>query len=123
MRAEELLDALLELTPAVRYAAIHPGSGEPVFRQRIGAPDASRSESDYWEELLVNPTLLDLARRRGEVDRGGLQYLVIRYDSFVQLVLPFARGHVSVCFSPEADLGVVVPAVRQLIEQHAARMR
>ena len=103
MRAEELLDALLELTPLIRYAAIHPGSGQPVFRQRMGISAPPSADSDYWEEVLVNPTLLDLARRRGDVDCGGVQYLLIRYGQFAQLVLPLERGHVSVCFEPTAD--------------------
>ena len=41
-----------------------------------------------YEELLVNPTLLELTRQRGNIDCGGLEYLVIRYGNFFQLVLP-----------------------------------
>jgi hypothetical protein len=120
MRAEELLDALLELTPAIRYAAIHPGSGQPVFRQRLGVTDPSSADSDYWEEILVNPTLLDMARRRGDVDCGGLEYVMVRYGHFTQLVLPLARGHVSVCFEPIADPVPLLPAIRHMCEVHGA---
>jgi hypothetical protein len=123
MRAEELLDALLELTPSIRYAAIHPGSGQPVFRQRLGLADPSSADSDYWEEVLVNPTLLDLARRRGDVDCGGLEYVMVRYGHFTQLVLPLAHGHVSVCFEPIADPVPLLPALRNLCEAHGAFAR
>ena len=122
MRAEELLDALLELTPAIRYAAIHPGVGQPIFRQRLGINDPSSADSDYWEEVLVNPTLLDLARRRGDVDCGGLEYVIVRYGHFAQLVLPLERGHVSVCFEPVADPVPLVPALRQACEAHGAHL-
>jgi hypothetical protein len=121
MRAEELLDALLELNPAIRYAAIHPGSGQPVFRQRIGAIDPVSADSDYWEEVLVNPTLLDLARRRGDVDSGGLEYVLVRYGHVMQLVLPLSRGHVSLCFEPIVDPVPLVPALRALCESHGAQ--
>jgi hypothetical protein len=121
MRAEELLDALLELTPAIRYAAINPGKGEPVFRQRLGIADPSSADSDYWEELLVNPVLLELTRRRGDVDCGGLEYVIVRYGHFAQLVLPLEQGHVSVCFEPITDPVPLVPALRQACEAHGAR--
>jgi hypothetical protein len=120
MRAEELLDALLELTPSIRYAAIHPGSGQPVFRQRMGISVPSSADSDYWEEVLVNPTLIELARRRGDVDCGGLQYVLVRYGQFSQLVLPLERGHVSVCFETNADPVALLPVVRRLCDEHGA---
>ena len=43
--------------------------------------DASGLESDRYEELLVNPTLLTLATQRGNIDCGGLKYLIVRYGN------------------------------------------
>ena len=63
----------------------------------------SSSESDRYEELLVNPTLLKLAMQRGNIDCGGLEYLLVRYGSFFQFVLLVSWGHVSVCIEAGAD--------------------
>ena len=40
----------------------------------------------------MNPTLLTLARQRGGIDCGGLDYLVIAYGSFFQLVMAIDGG-------------------------------
>ena len=51
----------------------------------ISRPDLtnpSSSESDLYEELLVNPALLNLTGNRGAIDCGGFQFLVVRYGSF-----------------------------------------
>ena len=83
-----------------------------------GSPSGSGrrgDESGRYEELLVNPALLVLARQRGNIDCGGQRYLIAGYGHFHQLV-PAAAGHVSVAFelasSPadhlKAILGVAV---------------
>jgi len=92
---EDLAEAIFAASPAVRYVAL--GRGQDVeLRERPGLSDASSSDSDRYEELLVNPTLLTLARQRGEIDCGGLDYLVVAYGNFFQLVMPVPGGHVSV---------------------------
>ncbi|MEV4266393.1 hypothetical protein [Kribbella sp. NPDC049584] len=92
-----LYDEIFALTPAIRYVA--HGDGQQVdLRSRPGLDNASADESDRYEELLVNPTLLTLTRQRGEIDCGGLRYLIIGYGNFSQLVLPMTRGHLSVAF-------------------------
>lgn len=92
-----LVDKLFAVSPAVRYVALYRG-GELVSRQRDDAEGASSSESDRYEELLVNPTLLKLVRQRGDIDCGGAQFVVVRYGNFYQLVIDLPDGHVSVCF-------------------------
>lgn len=64
---------------------------------------ASDAETDKYEELLVNPTLLKLTSQRGNLDCGGLDYLIIRYGNFFQFVLPMTWGHLSVCFEAASD--------------------
>lgn len=118
MRAEELLDSLLELSQAVLYVAIHPGKGEPVLRQRQGA--SLLPEREYWDEQLVNPTLLDLLRRRGELDGGGVEYVVIKFANFTQLVLPLVTGHLSLCVEPALDPIPMLGTIRALAEVHGA---
>ena len=90
-----MFDEVFAVSPAIRYVAY--GRGQDVqLRERPDLADASSSESDRYEELLVNPALITLARQRGEIDCGGLDYLVVAYGSFFQLVLPVEGGHVSV---------------------------
>ncbi len=121
MRAEELLDALLhldQLGPAVRAAAIYPGSGEPVFRPRAGTDRRAAADGEYWEEAVINPTLLDLCRRCGAARHEGFDYLMVRYADGWLLMLPFGRGHVSVAFEATGDPIAAVGAVRALCERH-----
>ncbi|HET7838205.1 MAG TPA: hypothetical protein VFL04_00495 [Rectinemataceae bacterium] len=100
--AHDLVDSIMELSDRVRYVALLRG-GELVTRARGGRANASSSESDRYEELIVNPTLLTLLTQRGNIDCGGLRHVIIRYGSFFQLVLPIEGGHLSVCLEAEAD--------------------
>ena len=50
----QLSDALFTLSPLVRYVALLRGQ-ELQLRERPGLSDASASETDRYEELLVNP--------------------------------------------------------------------
>jgi hypothetical protein len=68
---DRLMDALFDLT-VYRH-------GESILRQRPDLSLASAPESDHYEELLVNPTVLTLTRQRGDIDCGGLDFVVIRY--------------------------------------------
>ena len=104
------IQRILGIAPAVRYVAIYRG-GELASASRPDLSGASSSESDKYEELLVNPTLLTLARQRGDIDCGGLGYLVIRYGSFFVVVLPLDQGHVTVGIEPTADPLALVPAI------------
>ncbi len=118
MRAEELLDAILELGPTVKAAAVYPGSGEPVFRLRTGADQRSAVGGEYWEEAVVNPTLLDLVRRCGAARHEGLEHLIIRYADCWLLLIPFDKGHASITFQPSADPIPVIASIRSLGERH-----
>jgi hypothetical protein len=77
----------------------------------------SSSESDLYEELLVNPALLNLTGNRGAIDCGGLQFLVVRYGSFFQLVQPVSGGHVSVAIEPSGDPLTIATQVREVLQQ------
>jgi hypothetical protein len=92
------IDRIFALSPAVRYAALYR-AGELASRQRGGdLAGASASESDRYEELFVNPTLLTLARQRGNLDCGGARFVLVGYGNFHQLVVDLPDGHASVCF-------------------------
>lgn len=93
----DLIDRIFAVTPAIRYVALYR-EGKVTSRQRDGLAGASASESDRYEELFVNPTLLTLARQRGNVDCGGARFVLVGYGNFLQLVIDLKDGHVSVCF-------------------------
>ena len=110
----DLHDDVFAISPDIRYvAAAH--DQQVQMRSRPDLHNASSGDSDLYEELLVNPTLLTLATQRGTIDCGGLRYLIIGYGHFHQLVSPGPAGHLSVAFEsraspagyPQAILGVM----------------
>ncbi len=110
----EFFDKLFAIGNEVRYVAIAKGQ-DVTLRERPGLAAASSSESDRYEELLVNPALLILARQRGDIDCGGLDYLVIRYSNFFQVVIPYHAGHVSIAVEPSSDPIMVATRACDLI--------
>ena len=116
MSDDPTIATIFDLGPQVRYVAI--GKDQDVrMRQRPQLSDASSSVSDRFEELLVNPTLLLLAQQRGDIDCGGLRYVVIRYGHFFQVVVPNPQGgHVSVAVEPDSDPVPIAEAVADLLE-------
>jgi hypothetical protein len=115
VNAEEIMSRAFALGDHIRYVAVADGQ-DVEMRQRAGLGDASSSDSDRYEELLVNPTLLVLTRQRGEIDCGGLDYVIVRYGNFAQVVMPNpGGGHVSVAVSPDHDPVDVATAVQRLL--------
>jgi len=104
------IERIFGLSPKIRYVSIYRG-GELQTRQRE-ADDASSAESDRYEELLVNPTLLLLARQRGNIDCGGATFVVVGYGHFLQLIVDLPDGHVSVCFEQSSNPIEHVGAIR-----------
>jgi hypothetical protein len=114
MPIEALANAILGLSPDVRYVALRIGDGLSL-QQRSGLSDASASGSDRYEELLVNPTILTLTTARGQIDCGGLEYLLIRYGNFFALVHPVRGGHIGVSISVDAEPLDLVEPMRDLL--------
>jgi hypothetical protein len=113
---DALRDAIFSLGPHIRYVAF--GDGQRVeTAQRDGLADASDAGSDFFEELLVNPALLTLARQRGELDCGGLRHVIVGYGNFNQVVVPAASGHVSVCVERDVDPDGIAREVAALLER------
>jgi hypothetical protein len=110
-----MIDEIFAISDDVRYVAIYR-DGQLEFKSRGNTQEASSSESDRYEELLVNPTLLKVASQRGNIDCGGLDYLLVRYGNFFQFVLPVSWGHVSVCIEKSADPITIGLKVISLIE-------
>jgi hypothetical protein len=106
---------LFGLSPAVRYVAFAAGQ-EVSMRARDDLEGGSSTESDRYEELLVNPTLLTLSRQRGEIDCGGLRFVIVGYGNFHQLVVPLEAGHVSIAFELDTDPLEHLDAVRDVLD-------
>jgi hypothetical protein len=117
----DLIEALFARSPAIRYVAVYQ-DGVLTTAARPGVTDASAAESDKYEELLVNPTLLTLVSQRGNIDCGGLQFVVIRYGHFYQFVAPYAGGHLSIAIEPDADALAVVGLIRATLQHTHIRL-
>lgn len=100
---QEQIDKIFETSKDIRYVAIYR-EGELFSRVKSGLDGASASESDKYEELLVNPAILTLVGQRGDIDCGGSRFVVVRYGNFYQFVMAIAGGHVSVCIEPGANV-------------------
>ena len=115
MNVDEIMSSAFALGDHIRYVAIADGP-DVSLRERAGLSDASSGDSDRYEELLVNPTLLLLTRQRGEIDCGGLRYVIVRYGNFAQVVVPNpAGGHVSVAVAAGHDPVEVGDAIQRLL--------
>ncbi len=110
-----MIEKIFAISNDVRYVAIYR-DGQLESKSKEGTQGASSSDSDHYEELLVNPTLLKLSSQRGEIDCGGLDYLLVKYGNFFQFVLPTPWGHVSVCIEKSADPISIGLKVAALIE-------
>ena len=113
----DLQKDVFAISPDIRYVAVADGQ-QVQMRARADLLNASSSDSDRYEELLVNPTLLTLATQRGNIDCGGLRYLIIGYGHFHQLVIPSPAGHVSIAFEPGANPADYLQAILGVMAHH-----
>jgi prevent-host-death family protein len=107
---------IFALSGAIRYVSLYRG-GLLFTQQRDALDSASAPESDRYEELFVNPTLLTLARQRGNLDCGGAEFVLVRYGNFYQLVIDLPDGHASVCFEPNSNPLEFARAIRGLCRE------
>ena len=111
-----VIDRIFQMLEAVRYVALYQ-KGELVLRQRSNVVGASAAESDKYEELIVNPTLLTLARQRGNIDCGGARFVVVGYGNFHELVIDLPNGHASIGFELNSNPLAHWEAIRDLVLQ------
>jgi len=119
----QMIDHVMALGAAIRYAALAHGAEitirlRPDLRQGDGV--TSSGETDRYEELLVNPAILLLTTRRGEIDCGGLDHIIVGYGNFHQLIMPIEDGHLSVAIERNADPRAFIAPVRRLIAEYGA---
>jgi hypothetical protein len=87
---------LFQLEPRIRYVAVNQRGAIVEMVQSPEHPTYNPHETDRMEELIVNPIVLEITRRRGDIDMDGIRYVVIRYGSQYQLLMPYQDGHVSI---------------------------
>lgn len=114
--AERLIADLFALGN-IGYVALG-ARGEVLMREAPGLATQTTQESNFYEETIVNPTLLGLAMRRGEIDCGGVRYVAVGYGDFVQLVMPMKAGHVSIGLGRKASVPEIAAKVAALLERH-----
>ena len=98
-----IIDACFAASPNVRYVAVYL-EGKVALRSRADVQLLGSDESDKYEEIIVNPTLLKLVTQRGNIDCGGVQHVVVRYGMFSAFILPVGEGHVTVSFELDSNL-------------------
>ncbi len=112
---QNLIQSILQLAPEIRYVAVLR-DGKLASRERAGLSQASASESDKYEELIVNPTLLKLVQQRGDIDCGGMHSVLIRYGNFFEYVRPADGGHVSVGIELGADTAALSRQIDMVVD-------
>jgi hypothetical protein len=112
-----IMQKLFEAEPNIRYVALYL-NGTLMSRERPGLSNASASESDKYEELIVNPTLLKLVQQRGNIDCGGAKYVLIRYGNFFEYVQPLEGGHISIGIETGGNLMGAVSAIQSCLESN-----
>jgi len=111
---ELLKDKIFSISKDIRYVAIYTDD-KLISSERPGIKNTSSSESDKYEELIVNPTLLKLVTQRGNIDCGGAQYVIIRYGSFYEFVMPLNNGHLSVGIELNGNVMSIGDEIQKLI--------
>jgi hypothetical protein len=93
---EKLSARLFRLEPKIRYVAVNQKGRILEMEQSGSHPSYNAPETDRMEELIVNPTVLEITSRRGNIDMDGIRYVVIRYGTQFQLIMPYREGHLSI---------------------------
>jgi len=109
-----LIKTIFSLSDSIRYVAIY-SDGKLVSSTKQNLQNESSSESDKYEELIVNPTLLKLVIQRGNIDCGGADYVLIRYGHFFEFVKPFAQGHISIGIQLDKNPLELIPLIENVI--------
>lgn len=100
---EKLSARLFRMEPKIRYVAVNQNGKIVEMEQSPSHPSYNPCETDRMEELIVNPVMLELAARRGNIDMEGIRYVIIRYGSQYQLLMPYQDGHLSIGVEKQDD--------------------
>jgi len=109
MTWEKISPAVFALDPGIRYLAVNQDGEIVEMAQR--RPSHNPVETDRMEELLLNPALLEMTKRRGDLDLDGIRYIIIQYGLQYQAVFNYRNGHVSVGIESDSDAVAVVTRI------------
>ena len=112
---EALQNKIFSISDNIRYVAIY-ANDKLILGEKPSLKNTSSSESDKYEELIVNPTLLKLVIQRGNIDCGGVEYVIIKYGSFFEFVMPIVNGHVSVGIEPHSEIMEITNKIQNLVK-------
>jgi hypothetical protein len=112
---EALKNQIFSLSDDIRYVAIY-ANDKLISGEKSSISNTSSSESDKYEELIVNPTLLKLVIQRGNIDCGGVEYVIIKYGSFFEFVMPIKNGHVSVGIEQQSNIMEITGRIQNLVK-------
>ena len=111
-----MVEACFAASPQVRYVAAYL-DGQVGLRSRADVQLLGSNESDQYEELIVNPTLIKLLTQRGNIDCGGFRHAVATYGLFHAFIYPVDSGHVTVSFELHAKLDDEIPRIMAVIDE------
>jgi hypothetical protein len=106
---------LFDLDTSIRYVAMNQRERIVEMEQNPKWPSLNPTETDRMEELIVNPIILEAARRRGNIDMKGIRYLIIRYGTMYQLIFPYKEGHLSIGVELDANATVVANKIAKCL--------
>ena len=112
----KLAPPIFELDPSIRYVAVNQGGKIVEMHQNPNWPSYNPSETDRMEELLVNPTIIELTRRRGNLDLEGIRFIAVRYGLQYQLLFPYREGHVSVGVELSGDISKIASQITTFLD-------
>ena len=112
---EALKNQIFSISDNIRYVAIY-ANDKLISGEKPSIKNTSSSESDKYEELIVNPTLLKLVIQRGNIDCGGVEYVIIKYGSFFEFVMPIKNGHVSVGIEQHSNIMEITKKIQNLVK-------
>ena len=118
--SDRLAPRLFPLDPGIRYVAVNQSGKITEMEQRAEWPSHNPPETDFLEELIVSPIVLEATRRRGNLDLDGVRHVIIRYGKQYQAIFPFGEGHVSVGVETSADVAEVANRVSEALAATAA---
>jgi hypothetical protein len=112
---EDLKNQIFSLSGDIRYVAIY-ANDKLISGEKPSIKNTSSSESDKYEELIVNPTLLKLVIQRGNIDCGGVEYVIIKYGAFFEFVMPIKNGHVSVGIEQNSNIMEITNKIQNSVK-------
>jgi hypothetical protein len=111
----KLTEKISLISDSIPYVSIYQDNNLESW-QRTDLTEPSSSNSDKYEELLVNPTILKIAKQKGDIDCGGLDFAIIKHGIFFRLIREIKNGHVSICIDKTENPVVLESKIKNVIE-------